>query len=495
MDNLLSITIFIPAIAAVILAIFLRGDDAEAQGNAKWVAFIASSMTFLVSLFILFEFDAGDPGFQFREEHEWVFGITYRVGVDGISLWLVMLTTILMPLIIAGSWGQAARTKGFMIALLMAQTLILGAFLSLDVMFFFIFAETALIPLMMMLAIWGGDGGRTSAVKLLLYALPGAVVMLVAMVVMVFDAGTTDIEALMTHQFSDTISPLWMALAFLVPFAVKLPIWPLHVCFAGAATGAGGRMPLAGVIVMVALMTKLGAFGILRFVMPMFPEGAVMLSDILMWLSIALILYAALVAMAQNDLMQLFVYAGLGHMGFVLLGMMSATQQGVDGALFAMVSHGVVITALMLVLAALNERVGSTDIAAYGGVAAKMPLLAFGALIFTLASLGVPATSGFIGTVLIMVGMFEGQPILAALALLGVALLAAALLRVMKQVMFGPLIKQSLKDMTALSRREICVFAALFGVILYLGLFPGVITETTGATVDALVQGYADARD
>ncbi|MEM6587900.1 MAG: proton-conducting transporter membrane subunit, partial [Pseudomonadota bacterium] len=295
MDNLLSITIFVPAIAAAILALFLRGDDAEAHRNAKWVAFIASAMTFVVSLFIIFEFDSGDPGFQFVEEHEWFFGVTYRVGVDGISLWMVMLTTFLMPLIIASAWRHEIRTKGFMIALLLLETLILGAFLALDLMFFFVFAEAAIIPLLVVLGIWGGDGGRMAAVKLLLFMLPGAVAMLVAMTVMTFDASTTDIEALMSHQFSEGISPLWMALAFLLSFAVKLPIWPGHVWMAEVQA----RVPAAMAMVSAALLTKIGAYGILRFVIPMFPEGAAMLAPILMWLAGFMILYAAMVALVS----------------------------------------------------------------------------------------------------------------------------------------------------------------------------------------------------
>ena len=489
MDNLLSITIFIPAIAAAILAIFLRGDDPEAHRNAKWVAFIASAMTFVVSLFILFDFDAGDPGFQFVEEHEWPFGVTYRVGVDGISLWMVMLTTFLMPLIIAGAWAHETRTKGYMIALLMLETLILGAFLSFDLMFFFLFAEAAIIPLLVILGLWGGDGGRASAVKLILYAVPGAVVMLIAMVVMTFDAGTTDIEALKSHQFSDGISPLWMALAFLASFAVKLPLWPLHVWIAGVQA----RVPMAAAIVLAALLTKIGAYGILRFVIAMFPEGAAQLAPVLMWLSVAMIFYGAMVALVATDLVRLIAYAGIAHMGFVLLGMSSATPQGVDGAIFMMVSHGIVMTALMSVLVALKDRTGSTDIAAFGGVAGRMPVLAFGALIFTMAALGVPATSGFVGLFLIMIGLFQTQPVMAALALIGLAIVAAALLGVIKRVIFGPLIKQSLKELEDLDRRELGSFAVLFGVVLYLGLVPGVITESTGASVDALVLGYQDA--
>ncbi|MEO0372093.1 MAG: NADH-quinone oxidoreductase subunit M [Pseudomonadota bacterium] len=483
MDNLLSITIFIPAIAAAILGIFLRGDDVEAHRNAKWVAFIASAMTFVVSLFILFEFDAGDAGFQFVEEHEWPLGVTYRVGVDGISLWLVMLTTFLMPLIIAGAWRTERRTKGFMIALLALETLILGAFLSLDLMFFFLFAEGAILPLLVVLGIWGGDAGRGSAIKLALYALPGAVVMLVAMVVMAFDAGTTDIEALKTHQFSETISPLWMALAFLASFAVKLPVWPLHAWTAGVQ----GRVPPAAGIVLAVLLSKIGAYGILRFVLPMFPEGVALLAPIAVWVSVFMILYGALVALAQSDLVRLMAYVSMAHMGFVLLGVFSANPQGVDGAIFFMVSHGIALAALMLVVAALRDRVGSTDMAAFGGVAARMPVLAFGALIFTLASLGVPGTSGFVGLFLTMVGVFAAAPVIAALALVGLAVLAAALFGMIKRVIFGPLIKQSLMELGDLNRRELLVFAALFGAVLYLGLFPGIVTESTAASVDALV--------
>ncbi|MEM7732347.1 MAG: NADH-quinone oxidoreductase subunit M [Pseudomonadota bacterium] len=489
MDNLLSIIIFIPAIAAAILALFLRGDDEEAHRNAKWVAFIATVMTFVVSVFILFEFDAGDPGFQVVEEHEWLFGVTYRVGVDGISLWMVLLTTFLMPLIIAGAWRHEARTKGFMIALLTLETLILGAFLSTDLMFFFIFAEAAIVPLLVVLTLWGGDGGRATAVKLMLYAVPGAVAMLLAMVVMTFDAETTDIEALMTHQFSEGISPLWMALAFLASFAMKLPLWPLHAW----SVGVQARVPSAMAMVLAALLTKVGAYGILRFVIPMFPEGAAQLAPVLMWVSVFMILYAGIAALASGDLRRLIGYAGIAHMGLILLGVFSAAAQGVHGAIFMMVSHGLAITALIFVLVVLKQRVKSTDIAAFGGVAARMPFLAFGALIFTMASVGVPATSGFVGVFLSLIGVFEAAPVLAALAFLGLVIVAAALLGVVKRVIFGPLIKQSLKELEDLDRREFLCCAVLLCAILYLGLFPGLITESTAATVDALVLGYRDA--
>ncbi|MEM7597666.1 MAG: NADH-quinone oxidoreductase subunit M [Pseudomonadota bacterium] len=501
MDNLLSITIFIPAIAAAILGIFLRGDDPEAQGNAKWVAFIASTMTFVVSLFIIFEFEAGDAGFQFVEEHDWPFGLTYKVGVDGISLALVLLTTFLMPLIIAGAWRHVARTKGFMIALLVLETLILGAFLSLDLVFFFLFAEGALIPLLVILGIWGGDHGRLSAIKLVLYVLPGAVLMLVAMVTMAFDAQTTDMEALLTHQFSaDVVSILGinalggaqtlLALAFLLSFAVKLPLWPLHAWVASTHM----RLPPGASIVLAALLMKIGAYGFLRFMLPMFPEGVMVLSPVILWLSVITILYAAIVALVQTDMVRLITYAGVAHIGFVTLGIFAANQQGLDGAVFQMVSHGLVMAALMLVLSALYDRVNSTEIAAYGGVAMRMPVLAFGAIMFTLAALGVPGTSGFVGVFLTMVGMFQQSPFVAALALLGLVISAGGLLSLFKRVVFGPLIKQSLKTLHDLDRREGAVFAVLLAMILYLGLFPGLITDRTGATVEALVIGYEEAQ-
>ena len=501
MDNLLSITIFIPAIAAAILGIFLRGDDPEAQGNAKWVAFIASTMTFVVSIFIIFEFEAGDAGFQFVEEHDWPFGLTYKVGVDGISLALVLLTTFLMPLIIAGAWRHVARTKGFMIALLVLETLILGAFLSLDLVFFFLFAEGALIPLLVILGIWGGDHGRLSAIKLVLYVLPGAVLMLVAMVTMAFDAQTTDMEALLTHQFSaDVVSILGinalggaqtlLALAVLLSFAVKLPLWPLHAWVASTHM----RLPPGASIVLAALLMKIGAYGFLRFMLPMFPEGVMVLSPVILWLSVITILYAAIVALVQTDMVRLITYAGVAHIGFVTLGIFAANQQGLDGAVFQMVSHGLVMAALMLVLSALYDRVNSTEIAAYGGVAMRMPVLAFGAIMFTLAALGVPGTSGFVGVFLTMVGVFQQSPFVAALALLGLVISAGGLLSLFKRVVFGPLIKQSLKTLHDLDRREGAVFAVLLAMILYLGLFPGLITDRTGATVEALVIGYEEAQ-
>ena len=500
MDNLLSITIFIPAIAAAILGTFLSGDDAEARGNAKWVAFIATSMTFIVSLFIVFEFDPGDGGFQYVEEKDWPLGLTYKVGVDGISLALVMLTTFLMPLVIAASWKHEDRTKGFVIALLCLETMLLGTFLALDLVVFFVFAEGALIPLMVVLGIWGGDNGRVSALRLMFTALPGASLLVVAMAAMAFDAQTTDIEALITHQFNaEPFSLLGvevsggaqtlMALAFMLSFASKLPLWPMHAW----VQETYARVPTGAAMVMAALFVKIGAYGALRFLYPILPEGTVVLAPILVWLSVITLIYAATAALVQTNLMRLLAYAGVAHMALVTLGIFSANQQGIDGAIFQMVSHGVVISALMMSVGVLYDRANSHDVKAFGGIATRMPVFAFGTMMFLFAGLGVPGTSGFAALFLTMVGAFQAYALAAVLAMLGMVISAAALLSMYKRVVFGPLIKQNLKSISDLDRREKAVFAALLVIILYLGLFPGLVTDVTGTSVEAVLAGYEQA--
>ncbi|MEL7011680.1 MAG: NADH-quinone oxidoreductase subunit M [Pseudomonadota bacterium] len=501
MDNLLSITIFIPAIAAAILGIFLRGDDAEAQGNAKWVALIATSMTFIVSLFIVFEFDPGDSGFQYVEETDWPLGLTYKVGVDGISLALVMLTTFLMPLVVAASWTHANRTKGFVIALLCLETMVLGAFLSLDLVLFFVFAEGALVPLMVVLGIWGGENGRASALKLMFYALPGASLMVVAMAAMAFDAQTTDIEALTTHNFNaDSIFVLGievpgggqtlMAAALVLSFASKIPLWPLHAW----AAEIYARVPTGAAMVAAGLLVKIGGYGMLRFLYPILPQGAEILAPILVWLSVITLLYAATAALVQTNILRLLAYMSVAHTALISLAIFSGTQQGIDGAIFQMVSHGLVIAALMVSAGVLYDRVESHDMKAFGGIATRMPFFAFGTMMIMLASLGLPGTSGFAALFLTMVGAAHAYPLAALLAMLGLVISAAALLSMYKRVVFGPLIKQSLKSISDLDRREKTVFAALLAMILYLGLFPGLVTDFTSASVEAVLAAYEQAQ-
>lgn len=398
MDNLLSIVTFIPAVAAAILAVFLRGSDEAAQRNAKWVALIATTLTFVVSLFILFDFDASNTGFQFVEEREWLLGLKYKMGVDGISVLFVMLTTFMMPLTIAASWGVTTRVKEYMIAFLLLETLMLGVFMALDLVLFYLFFEAGLIPMFLIIGIWGGKERIYASFKFFLYTFLGSVLMLVAMVAMFSDAGTTDIAALLKHEFeSETFSILGvqviggmqtlMFLAFFASFAVKMPMWPVHTWLPDAHVQA----PTAGSVVLAAILLKMGGYGFLRFSLPMFPIGSEVLTPLVLWMSAIAIVYTSLVALAQSDMKKLIAYSSVAHMGYVTMGIFAANQQGVDGAIFQMLSHGFISGALFLCVGVIYDRMHTREIDAYGGLVNRMPAYALIFMFFTMANVGLPA--------------------------------------------------------------------------------------------------------
>jgi len=494
MDNLLSITTFIPGIAAVILAIFLRGDDEAAQRNAKWLAMTATSMTFLVSLFILFGFDASDTGFQFVEERSWIMGLTYKMGVDGISILFVMLTTFLMPIVIASCWTVETRVKEYMIAFLLLETLMLGVFMALDLVLFYVFFEAGLIPMFLIIGIWGGKERIYASFKFFLYTFLGSVLMLVAMVGMYNGAGTTDIPTLMTFSFgTDTISVmgiqvigglqtmLW--LAFFASFAVKMPMWPVHTWLPDAHVQA----PTAGSVVLAAILLKMGGYGFLRFSLPMFPVGSEVMAPLVLWMSAIAIVYTSLVALVQEDMKKLIAYSSVAHMGFVTMGIFTFNQQGLDGAIFQMLSHGFISGALFLCVGVIYDRMHTRDIDAYGGLVNRMPAYAMIFMFFTMANVGLPGTSGFVGEFLTLMGVFQVNTWVAAVATSGVILSAAYALYLYRRVVMGDLIKESLKSITDMNTRERAIFAPLVLMTLWLGIYPSLVTDIIGPSVAALV--------
>ncbi len=497
MDNLLSIVTFIPALAAAILGIFLRGDDAAAQRNAKWLALIATSVTFLVSLFILAQFDPADTGFQFVEEREWLMGLTYKMGVDGISVLFVMLTTFMMPLVIAASWEVTTRVKEYMIAFLILETLMLGVFMALDLVLFYLFFEAGLIPMFLIIGIWGGKNRIYASFKFFLYTFLGSVLMLVAMVAMYSDAGTTDIPTLMRHSFgSETFSVLGIQivgglqtllfLAFFASFAVKMPMWPVHTWLPDAHVQA----PTAGSVVLAAILLKMGGYGFLRFSLPMFPVGADVLTPLVLWMSVIAIVYTSLVALVQEDMKKLIAYSSVAHMGYVTMGIFAANQQGIDGAIFQMLSHGFISGALFLCVGVIYDRMHTREIDAYGGLVNRMPAYALIFMFFTMANVGLPGTSGFIGEFLTLMGIFQVNTWVAAVATTGVILSAAYALWLYRRVVFGDLIKESLKTISDMTRREKAIFAPLIVMTLWLGVYPSVVTDIIGPSVEALIQNY-----
>ncbi|MFT7594000.1 MAG: NADH-quinone oxidoreductase subunit M [Paracoccaceae bacterium] len=502
MDNLLSIVTFIPALAALILVIFLRGEDEAAQRNAKWVALFATSATFLVSLFIFFGFDPANTGFQFVEEGDWLLGLKYKMGVDGISVLFVMLTTFIMPLTILSSWNVTDRVKEYMIAFLILETLMLGVFMALDLVLFYLFFEAGLIPMFLIIGIWGGANRIYASFKFFLYTFLGSVLMLVAMVGMFSDAGTTDIELLLTHNFaSDSFNLLGIQivggmqtllfLAFFASFAVKMPMWPVHTWLPDAHVQA----PTAGSVVLAAILLKMGGYGFLRFSLPMFPVGSDVMAPMVLWMSAIAVVYTSLVALVQEDMKKLIAYSSVAHMGFVTMGIFAANQQGVDGAIFQMLSHGFISAALFLIVGVIYDRMHTRDIDAYGGLVNRMPVYALVFMLFTMANVGLPGTSGFVGEFLTLMGAFQTNTWVAAVATSGVIFSAAYALWLYRRVVFGDLIKESLKAITDMTTREKAVFAPLIVMTLLLGVYPALITDIIGPSTTALISNYDTALD
>jgi NADH-quinone oxidoreductase subunit M len=500
MDNLLSIVTFIPALAALILALFLRGSDEAAARNAKWLAMIASSATFIVSLFILFQFDSSNTGFQMVEEASWIMGMQYKMGVDGISVLFVMLTTFMMPLVIAASWNVETRVKEYMIAFLLLETLMLGVFMALDLVLFYVFFEAGLIPMFLIIGIWGGANRIYASFKFFLYTFLGSVLMLVAMVAMFVNAGTTDIPTLMTHTFgSESFSLLGihvvgglqtlMFLAFFASFAVKMPMWPVHTWLPDAHVQA----PTAGSVVLAAILLKMGGYGFLRFSLPMFPVGADVLTPLILWMSAIAIVYTSLVALVQEDMKKLIAYSSVAHMGYVTMGIFAANQQGIDGAIFQMISHGFISGALFLCVGVIYDRMHTREIDAYGGLVNRMPAYALIFMFFTMANVGLPGTSGFVGEFLTLVGVFQVNTWVAAVATAGVILSAAYALWLYRRVVMGDLIKESLRTITDMTTRERAIFAPLVVMTLLLGVYPALVLDIIGPSVESLVSNYETA--
>jgi len=501
-DSLLSLVTFIPALAAAILAIFLRGEEAAAQRNAKWVALVATVITFLVSLFILAEFDPSNTEMQFVEERAWLMGLKYKMGVDGISILFVMLTTFMMPLVIWSSWDVKTRVKEYMIAFLLLETLMLGVFMALDLVLFYVFFEAGLIPMFLIIGIWGGANRIYASFKFFLYTFLGSVLMLVAMVGMYSQAGTTDIVALQSFEFgSETFSILGisivggmqtlMFLAFFASFAVKMPMWPVHTWLPDAHVQA----PTAGSVVLAAILLKMGGYGFLRFSLPMFPIGAEVMTPLVLWMSAIAIVYTSLVALVQEDMKKLIAYSSVAHMGYVTMGIFAANQQGIDGAIFQMISHGFISGALFLCVGVIYDRMHTREIDAYGGLVNRMPAYALIFMFFTMANVGLPGTSGFVGEFLTLMGIFKVNTWVALVATSGVILSAAYALWLYRRVVLGDLIKESLKTISDMTKREKWIFAPLVAMTLILGVAPWLVLDIIGPSVENLVSNYQSALD
>jgi NADH-quinone oxidoreductase subunit M len=484
--GVLSLCTFFPLVGALLIA----AQNREAKNNARWIALYTTLFTLGVALWIWANFDKANQGFQFVEEVPWLGGaINYKMGVDGISVLFVVLTAFLMPFCIIASWQSIqTRVKEYMIAFLVLETLMIGVFCALDLVLFYLFFEGGLIPMFLIIGVWGGERRVYASFKFFLYTLLGSVLMLLALMAMYWDAGTTDIPTLLAHRFPAGMQ-WWLWLAFFASFAVKLPMWPVHTWLPDAHVEA----PTAGSVILAAILLKMGGYGFLRFSLPMFPLASQEFAPLVFALSVVAIIYTSLVALAQEDLKKLIAYSSVAHMGFVTMGIFSFTVQGVDGAIFQMLSHGLVSAALFLCVGVVYDRLHTRQIDAYGGLVNRMPLYAAAFMVFTLANVGLPGTSGFIGEFLTLVGAFKANTWVAFLATTGVILSAAYALYLYRRMMFGPLEKPSLKAIADLSYREIVVFAPLVLLVVLFGFYPAPLLDVTAVSVKKLVSGYEAA--
>jgi NADH-quinone oxidoreductase subunit M len=485
---ILSVTTFLPMVGVLFIAM-LKADEPGAR-NARWVALWTTLITFAVSLNLVWRFDPGSPEFQFVEKHPWLAGFaTYHMGVDGISLPLIILTTAIMPLCIAASWRAIqTRVREYMIAFLALETLMIGTFSALDLVLFYLFFEGGLIPMFLIIGVWGGPRRVYATFKFFLYTLAGSVLMLLAIMAMYWQSGTTDITVLLRHAFPREMQP-WLWIAFFASFAVKLPMWPVHTWLPDAHVEA----PTAGSVVLAAILLKMGGYGFLRFSLPMFPAASADFAPFMFALSVIAIIYTSLVALVQEDMKKLIAYSSVAHMGFVTMGIFAATSQGVAGGIFQMVSHGVVSAALFLCVGVVYDRMHSREISTYGGLVNRMPVYAAVFLLFTLANVGLPGTSGFVGEFLTLLGTFRVNITVATLATLGVILSACYALWLYRKVIFGKLEKPSLAAITDMSWREIAIFVPLIVLTLWLGFYPRPVLDMSAASVTALLDNYQHA--
>jgi NADH-quinone oxidoreductase subunit M len=483
---ILSTVTFLPTIGALLILV-IRGDDEIARRNIYHVALWTTAVTFVLSLFIWVGFDPADPGFQMVERREWLGGsIAYHMGVDGISMLFIILTTFLMPLCIVASRLTVNRYfKEYMIAFLALETLMIGVFCALDLVLFYVFFEGGLIPMFLIIGIWGGPRRVYASFKFFLYTLLGSVLMLLAIMAMYWDAGTTDIPTLLNHAFPAEMQ-FWLWIAFFASFAVKMPMWPVHTWLPDAHVEA----PTAGSVILAAILLKMGGYGFIRFSLGMFPLASADLAVFVFVLSVVAIVYTSLVAMMQDDMKKLIAYSSVAHMGFVTMGIFAANVQGVQGGLFQMLSHGIVSGALFLCVGVVYDRLHTRDIAAYGGLVNRMPLYALVFMVFTLANVGLPGTSGFVGEFLTLIAAFRVNTWVAFIATTGVILSAGYALWLYRRIIFGVLEKESLKSMLDLSRREIAILAPLAILTVLFGFYPEPIMKVTAASVDQLIGNY-----
>ncbi|MDR3424360.1 MAG: NADH-quinone oxidoreductase subunit M [Alphaproteobacteria bacterium] len=467
---LLSAVTFAPLLGAVFIFLFVKGGQDKKGKHAQRIAFLASLATLALSFLMLNRFNPADTGFQFVERFVWIpsFNIAYIKGVDGISVWFVMIAAILTPLSILSAMGSVkTRVKEFMIAILVLESMMIGMFTSLDFILFYVFFEGVLLPMFLIIGVWGGEKRVYAAYKFFLYTFLGSVLMLIAIIAMALHLGTTDMTAMMGGKFPKEMA-VWLWLAFFASFAVKTPMWPFHTWLPYAHVEA----PTAGSVILAGVLLKMGAYGFIRICIQMLPEASRHFAPMMIGLSLVGIVYASLVALAQTDMKKLIAYSSVAHMGYVTLGIFSFTRQGFDGAMLVVLSHSFVAAATFLCVGVAYDRLHTREISRYGGMATNMPRYALVFMLFTLASIGLPGTSGFVGEFLSLQGAYLVNGWFAALAVLGMILGAAYMLWLYRRLFYGELIKEDVRRMPDLNKRELAMFAPLLALVLWIGIYP-----------------------
>ncbi len=482
---ILSLLICLPTIGA--LFILFTTSNSKKYNSYKYISIFISIVNFILSVYLWYQFDKSNPTFQFVENRDWIYGfINYKVGVDGISILFIILTTFITPLcILSVNSTIKNRLKDFLVAILIMESLMIGVFCSLDLVIFYLFFEGGLIPMFLIIGIWGGDRRVYSAFKFFLYTLLGSVLMLVAIIYIYWITGTTDVEKLYQIGIEAKYQKiLW--LAFFSSFAVKTPMWPVHTWLPDAHVEA----PTAGSVLLAAILLKMAGYGFIRFSIGLFPIGSEYFVTLVYILSLIAIIYTSLVALMQEDMKKLIAYSSVAHMGFVTLGIFTMTQQGVEGSIFQMISHGIISAALFLCVGVIYERMHTRQIKNYGGIVSVMPKYSILLMIFTLGALGLPGTTGFVGEFLILIGAFKDNFLVALVASIGVILGAAYMLWLYKRVIFGELINKDLKNMLDLNKSELIILSSLAVPSLYFGFYPEPLINTVEMSVSNLINNY-----
>ena len=487
-DHLLTVITFLPTLGALVLLFLGRGEAAD--NLARWIALGFTLATAALSLWLWALFDPTNTAFQFVEDYDWIGNtIGYRMGVDGISVLFIPLTAVLMPAVVLTSWGSISkRVKEYLIVFLILETFMIGAFATLDLALFYVFFEGTLIPMFLIIGIWGGARRIQATFKFFFYSFTGTVLMLLAIMAMFWQAGTLDIQQLLAFRFPPEVQT-WLWIGFFASFAVKMPMWPFHRWLPEAHVEA----PTGGSVILAAILLKLGGYGFIRFSISMFPDASHQFANFVFVLSIAAIIITSLIALVQTDIKKLIAYSSVAHMGFVTMGIFSGNIYGLHGAIFQMISHGIVSAALFLCVGVIYDRMHTRDIAAYGGLVERMPRYAFAFMIFTMANIGLPGTSGFIGEFLTMFAVFQVNTWVAFFAAFGVILSAAYALWLYRRVIFGALSKESLRGIMDLDRREIAVLVPLIVLTILFGFYPAPILDATAASANLVAENFANA--